>query len=104
MPLVGQTSDAEEPGIHLVGLSGRGTDGKQHTYGLPAVSRDQLDEQWLRELPSVVPQEVTQALRQAGHDVELSRQLIPFQLKDGRRLLVPVDQVDVRQAVYPTYQ
>ncbi|NLE39232.1 MAG: hypothetical protein GX621_14510 [Pirellulaceae bacterium] len=104
MSLVGQTPDATEQGIHVVGLSGMGGDGKQHTYGLPAIARDRLDERWLRDLPSAIPEEVTQSLRRAGHDVELSRQLIPFQLKDGRRLVVPVDQVDVRQAMYPYYQ
>ena len=104
MPLISRTSNADDPGVHVVGLAGRGTDGKQHTYGLPAVSRDRLDEDWLRELPSAVPEEVTQKLRRAGHDVELSRRLIPFQLEDGRRLLVPVDELDVRQAMYPYYQ
>ncbi len=62
---------------------------------LPAVETDSVDDTWLRELPSGVPPEVLDALRQAGHRVRQHRQLVPFPLEDGRSLLVPVDEVDV---------
>jgi hypothetical protein len=103
-PQVVKQLPAAGQNVHLVGMSGRGTDGKRHTFGLPAVARDQFDEQTLRNMPSAIPDEVTRSLRQAGHDVRSSRELIPFQLKDGRRLIVPVDNLDVNYADYPTYQ
>jgi len=63
---------------------------------LPAVESEAVDEAWLRRLPAGVPAPVLDALRQAGHRVRHQRQLIPFPLEDGRSLLVPVDEVDVR--------
>lgn len=71
---------------------------------LPARQRDAVDETWWRHLPSAIPPEVLQALQQSGHQVDLRRQLMPFPMKDGRRLVVPVDQVDVHYVGAPTYQ
>jgi len=93
-----------EPGARWVSLSGNGPDGRQHTTRLPAVQRDRLDEKWLRNLPSAVPAEVAQSLQQGGHDVTTSRRLLPFQMKDGRRLVVPVDELDVHYVSNPGYQ
>ncbi|MBN2217833.1 MAG: hypothetical protein JW719_10715 [Pirellulales bacterium] len=97
-----------EPGlgrdVQLVNLTNQGPDGRPHTAQLPAVQRDRLDEQWLRDLPSAIPNQVTQSLQQAGHDVRSSRQLLPFRMKDGRRLVVPVDQLDVHYVNDPGYQ
>ncbi|MBN1588672.1 MAG: hypothetical protein JW888_04080 [Pirellulales bacterium] len=90
--------------VQLVGMLGKGPDGRFQTVGLPAVTRDQLDEDWLQKLPSAIPEKVTQSLQRAGHEVHGSRQLVPFRLKDGRRLVVPVDQLDVHYASNPGYQ
>ena len=90
--------------LHVLSLTGQGTDGKVHAFGLPAISQDHLNQQWLKEMPTAIPDGVVQSFQKAGHDVKTTRQLIPFQMKDGRKLIIPVDQVDVRYATTPYYQ
>jgi len=62
---------------------------------LPAVERQNVDEGWLQNMPSAIPDDVLQALNRTGHQVQQRREVIPVPMKDGRRLMVPVDQVDV---------
>ena len=62
---------------------------------VPARERNNIDQQWLRSLPSAVPDDVMQAFNRTGHQIEQHRELVPVPLNDGRRLVVPVDQVDV---------
>jgi hypothetical protein len=65
------------------------------SINVPAVERDNIDEQWVRSLPPAIPDNVLQALARTGHQVEQRRELVPVPLKDGRRLVVPVDRVNV---------
>jgi len=71
---------------------------------LPAFEPCEFDEGWLRNLPGGLPPEVLSALREAGHRVRHHRDLVPFVLEDGRRLLVPVDEVDVHYVEGRKYQ
>lgn len=71
---------------------------------VPAMQRDQIDENWLRSMPQAMPAEVLQALERTGHRVTESRQLLPVPLEDGRRMVVPVDQVDVHYVGNKAYQ
>jgi len=71
---------------------------------LPAVEPPAFDENWLQSLPGGLPPEVLEALRDAGHRVRHHRDLVPFMLDDGRRLLVPVDEVDVHYVGNSMYQ
>ncbi len=60
-----------------------------------AVERNNVDDRWLDSLPSAMPDNVRQAFQRTGHQIEQHRQLVPVPMEDGRRLVVPVDQVDV---------
>jgi hypothetical protein len=62
---------------------------------VPAIERDNIDEQWLRSVPPAIPENVLQALARTGHRIEQQRELVPVPLKDGRQLVVPVDRVKV---------
>jgi hypothetical protein len=73
------------------------------TMQLPAVEREKIDEQWLRSVPPAIPEDVRAALARTGHQVQERRQLVPVPLKDGRRLMVPVDQVEVQYVGNKTY-
>ena len=73
-------------------------DGTKRSIQLPAVAQNSIDAARLRETPSAIPPELVQAFQEAGHNVHQSRRLVPFRLKDGRRLFVPVDRLDVRYA------
>jgi hypothetical protein len=80
----------------LVRLSPAGSTNPNQDIELPAVERDRIDEQWLKSMPSAVPKNVVQALRRSGYQVQTNEELMPMVLKDGRRLVVPIDQVDVK--------
>ena len=81
---------------HIVTVSAP-SDGQhpQASIDLPAVERDNVDEQWVRSLPPAIPDNVLQALARTGHQVQQRRELVPVPLQDGRQLVVPVDRVDV---------
>jgi hypothetical protein len=82
---------------HLVTVSAP-SDG-QHprpSIEVPAVEQSNINEQWLRGLPPAIPDNVMQALARTGHQVQQRQELVPVPLQDGRRLVVPVNQVDVR--------
>jgi len=80
-----------------------GAGGAGSSFRVPAVERDNIDQQWLGGLPPAVPDDVMQAFARTGHQVEQHRELVPVPLKDGRQMIVPVDQVDVHYVGNETY-
>ena len=65
------------------------------SFNVPAVERDKLDEQWMRSLPPAIPNNVLEALTRTGHEIRQHREFVPVPLKDGRQMVMPVDQVEV---------
>jgi hypothetical protein len=63
---------------------------------LPCRVGDKTDVDGLRQMPSSMPPDVRRALERGGFEVRQHRQLLPIDMRDGRRLVVPVDQVEVR--------
>ncbi|MEX2189040.1 MAG: hypothetical protein WD875_19690 [Pirellulales bacterium] len=61
-------------------------------------------QQMLTSTESAVPAEVIHALRSRGHEVKQQRRLWPIDLGDGRRIIVPVEQVDVKYVGTKAYQ
>jgi hypothetical protein len=80
----------------MVQLRAPGITGNNEPLQLPALPRERLDENFLNTVPNPLPDDVRQAFERTGHEVHTHRELVPVQLKDGRQLIVPVDQVDVR--------
>jgi hypothetical protein len=64
-------------------------------FDLPAVEREKVDQQWLQNVPPAIPDNVLQALSRTGYQIQQQRELVPVPLQDGRRLMVPVDQVEL---------
>jgi hypothetical protein len=81
-----------------------GAGGSTESMPLPARVADHLDPQWLDRFPPAMPRDVISALRESGHEVQQQRHLVPLPLQDGRRLVVPVDQVEVRYVGNSAYQ
>ena len=81
-----------------------GPGGNTESVPLPARVADHLDPQWLDSFPLAMPRDVVSALQESGHEVRQQRQLVPLPLRDGRRLVVPVDQVEVRYVGNSAYQ
>jgi hypothetical protein len=91
------------PKVRLVRLPGPdGPAGEGQIIWLPVVEGDQLSEDWLKSLPTPMSPELLEQLQQAGMRVEQRRRLLPWRMKDGRRLVVPVDEVDLHYVGSPT--
>jgi hypothetical protein len=80
-----------------------GSTNPDETVQLPAQERDRIDEHWLQNMPSLIPENVVQALKRSGYKIQTQRELLPMPLKDGRRLVVPVDQVELNYVGDQTY-
>ncbi|MGA2063946.1 MAG: hypothetical protein ABSG86_03205 [Thermoguttaceae bacterium] len=79
-----------------------GPEGEMATIRLPAVQRNTLDQQWLDAVPMAVPDEMLRALRQRGLEVQQHREVLPVEMQDGRRLIVPMDQIEVHYVGRPS--
>ena len=97
---VPQPADTPSTPWQMVSLDA--VDGSGEPVQLPAIERETIDQQWLQGRPTAMPDEVLQALQQSGHRIRQHRQWLPLRMKDGRRLVVPVEQVDVRYVGLPT--
>jgi hypothetical protein len=97
-------TSVDSPGWRMVTVRLPDQRGSTEAIDVPAVERDQLDENWLRSLPGALPPDLVEALRRSGHAVRQSRQLLPMPLEDGRRLVVPIDQVDVHYVGNAAFQ
>ena len=71
---------------------------------VPVMQENRLDSSWLKPSPETLPAEVRDVLQRAGCQVRHSRQLLPGSMEDGRRVVVPVDQVEVRYVGNHGYQ
>jgi hypothetical protein len=67
----------------------------QNDIQLRVVEADDDDQKWLANRQSSVPVELLQQFEQAGLEVKHQQRLLPIELSDGRRLIVPIEQVDV---------
>jgi hypothetical protein len=91
-------------GLQTVKLAVEGTGGGEQTVEVPLVDGSQLGEAWLREQMPAIPSQVRAALERSGHEIQQQRAYWPIELKDGRRALVPVDQIEVRPVGNRTIQ
>jgi len=82
---------------HVVTVSAP-SDGQQPraSIDVPAIERENIDEQWAQSVPPAIPDNVLRALARTGHQIEQQREFVRVPLKDGRQLVVPVDRVNVR--------
>jgi hypothetical protein len=79
----------------------QGPEGETTTVRLPAVERNTLDEQWLQTVPMAVPEDVLAELKRNGLEVRQHREILPMEMQDGRRLVVPMDRVEVHYVGRP---
>lgn len=81
-----------------------GPNGSNDEIQLPVVEGGEADADFLRNQPAVIPLEVQRVLERMGHRVQQRRELVPLRMQDGRRLIVPVDEVEVRPVGNRAYQ
>jgi hypothetical protein len=94
-PITVPSQPASNPWRLVTVSSPSGTKDANTSFEVPAMERDNIDQQWLQNLPSAIPDNVMQAFNRTGHQVQQHRELVPVPLNDGRRLIVPVDNVDI---------
>lgn len=70
----------------------------------PVAGGQRMNDDWRSGQPAAMPREIEQALERLGHRVRQRRQLVPIPLEDGRRVMVPVDQIDVQPMTDRDYQ
>ncbi|HWB12017.1 MAG TPA: hypothetical protein VG826_22520 [Pirellulales bacterium] len=95
----GQIAPLGSPAVNVV-TNGPGSRGEEG--GLQMADGD--DGGWEPVRAEAVPEDVRQALERMGHHVEQQRRLVPYRLDDGRRVVIPVDQVEVRPVEIRSYQ
>ena len=71
---------------------------------VPVVESPSGMSRYLTEGEPALPTNVERELRRSGHTVERQRRLVPFDLEDGRRVVVPVDEVQVQPVRLKSYQ
>ncbi len=79
-------------------------DDHTETVPLPAQRSEHLEADWPASLPSAMPAEVVRRLLDAGHQIRFRRQVLPLEMNDGRTLLVPVDDYEIRFVGGAAYQ
>jgi hypothetical protein len=82
---------------------GFGPDGAE-SIRLPARETDRIDEKWLERFAPRVPDELLRAFEQSGHEVRRFSHLVPFRLDDGRQVVVPFEEVELRPVGNAAYQ
>jgi hypothetical protein len=65
-------------------------------FQLRVLNADESDEDWALDDPSELPASLQGLLEAAGLQVERQRRLLPIDLSDGRRMVVPVEEIDIR--------
>lgn len=99
----------EQPGttasdVYVVDWPGAAASGSRpQAIRLPVVERNKVVGHDLYEgLPAPIAPELLQELEQAGLQVQQQRGLLPLKMEDGRRLVVPVDDVNIQYVGKPT--
>jgi hypothetical protein len=85
-----------------VQLQAPGLTGDNKPLRLPALPRERLDENFFNSVPNPLPDEVRKAFERMGREVRTTREFVPVTLKDGRQLIIPVDQIDVQDDGHQT--
>ncbi|MEK6237282.1 MAG: hypothetical protein N2C14_21435 [Planctomycetales bacterium] len=91
---VGSSPDASK--IHYAGdLTFESEDATTTAFRLPVLEGPGAEEVVL-EHPSSMPEHVVRALERTGHKVNQQRRYVPVSLQDGRRIVVPYEEVEVQ--------
>jgi hypothetical protein len=63
---------------------------------VPIVARPRLDGQWVKNQPPPITEHQLALLEQRGYQVDRRRRVITATLADGRRVTVPIEQIQLR--------
>ncbi len=72
------------------------------TFQVPAIQRDAIDSEMLERFSGSMPADMLRAFQESGHSVTQRHEIVPIQMNDGRRLVVPVNHVQIHYVGRPT--
>jgi hypothetical protein len=101
VPADDESPRAGVPQEQLTFVVDRG-DGQSDRFDMPMYDKDDAYARWLVEQPAL-PMEVERDLRRAGYRIERQRQWAPVRLRDGRRAVFPVDDLQITPVSNRTY-
>jgi hypothetical protein len=70
-------------------------DGESNQMQLPVRAWGDVAANSFAQQPMAIPDSLIEEIEQAGHTVRQRRQLVPVDLQDGRRMIVPMDEVQI---------
>ncbi len=70
---------------------------------LPVTSAAEDDSEWVQS-ESALPVGLLQSLQQAGLEVNRRYRYLPIDLSDGRRLIVPIEEIEIHDPQVAQYQ
>ena len=79
------------------------TSGESPPQRVPILSGPGLDDRWLSQQPSSIPEYVRAQWEREGYQVEEHRRLVSVVLDDGRRVSIPVDEVALQYVGQKTF-
>lgn len=86
----------ESPKWETLTLAADDGAGADKQFQLRVLSADEPGEDWTLDDQSGLPASLQSLLEASGLQVERQRRLLPIDLSDGRRMVVPVEEIDIR--------
>lgn len=94
--------EAPQPPVVYVGDVTLAGNSPQDRVRVPVLEGPGMED-LLRENPMPMPVEVRRMLEHFGHELRRERRFIPVELEDGRRVIIPVEEWEIRHRS-PEYQ
>ncbi|HEX3448255.1 MAG TPA: hypothetical protein VHS97_08360 [Isosphaeraceae bacterium] len=88
--------DGVDPGNEVMMVARLRVGSADSNNSLPILAGPRIDAEWLKNQPPPVSEYGQAILQQHGYQVDQRRRLISATLGDGRRVTVPIDQVQIR--------
>lgn len=88
--------------VTLVVDHGDGRGGRE--LAVPVYEWADEHEPWLSGGPLAPSSQMRRAVQRGGHDVQMQRHFIPLETGDGRHVLIPVEQMEIRPAARRVFQ
>ena len=92
----GVVNDGVDPLRSPIPISDSADVAAQRPIEVPVISVGNAGDNWQADIGSVLPRHIVETLRGTGHQIESHRGFHTIQLRDGRRVVIPVEQVDVQ--------
>lgn len=73
-------------------------------WEIPVAAWSSQHAQWLNEEASAFPAELARALESLGTRIRRQRSLLPLETRDGRRVVVPIERVEITPVSFAQYR